>query len=258
MGLDPHAVELPLDRGGRTGLLQGGGHAGRALREHRRDRPPDLQVERLQLRDAAAERGRADGGQRAAQGQGPAHLGRGHVRGHGDRLDHHPVERSLAQLARQQPVQERLLLPGEGAEQLAEQLTARRLRTGARLRLDAFEQGVDLRQGRRGDLTRLGEVGQAPPAHPDLALRQLTRQVGDGDLGLVRSHPAEQLGEVPDLGEPSRVRGDGRGRPGKVDQQHTVILPHHSARCPGRGAASCSGGRTATARAGGARGRGRP
>ena len=101
-------------------------HVRSRRREHRPQRPPDDEPDPGQGIGAAGQRsGRR---RRGIPGQHhrPPHRLLGYVRGHGDGLLHHAVERALAQLARHQPPQELLLGPGRPREQRVDRRPAMR------------------------------------------------------------------------------------------------------------------------------------
>ena len=67
MDLHPRAVQLGLENRRAAEAFERLGDAGRGLRQHRADRPADLQRELGERRGAAGQRGGGDGGQVAAQ-----------------------------------------------------------------------------------------------------------------------------------------------------------------------------------------------
>jgi hypothetical protein len=70
-----------------------------------------------------------------------------------------------------------------------------------------------------------GQVAQGRVAHADLALPQLSGQEGDHDRDLAGAGPAQQGGDLRDLGGPP---GRGRDRFRRLDQltqQHNGIVP---------------------------------
>ena len=99
--LDPGAVELPVDRPLAHlphGLLQ----RGRGRGEHGRERPPDLEPERLQAGRALAQRDLGHGARVAAQHRRPVDRRARDPGRPGDGVGHHARERPLAQLAADQ------------------------------------------------------------------------------------------------------------------------------------------------------------
>ena len=72
------------------------------------------------------ERGLGHRRRRAAQHRRPAHVGQRHLGRLGDSVDHHALERALAQLAAEQAAQQALLGLGRPAEQVADQARAAR------------------------------------------------------------------------------------------------------------------------------------
>ena len=120
---------------------------------------------RWNSRSPGTPRGQGGLGHRAegpAQHQGPPHLGPGDPGGLGDGLDHHPLQRALAQLAREQADQEPLLGRGGPAEQLGHQPPPLGLRPGPGQPADPLEGGVDLGHGQG----RARPPGRARPAAP--------------------------------------------------------------------------------------------
>jgi hypothetical protein len=181
----------------------------------------------VELAQPGHARGQGDLGHRAqgpAQHQGPPDLGPGHPGGPGDGLDHHPLQRPLAQLAREQPDQEPLLGRGGPAEQLGHQPPPLGLRPGPGQPADPLEGGVDLGHGQGWAGRRVGRVPQGRPADPDLALPQLAGEEGHRRVDLVRLQ-ATQAGRQPlHLGQAGGAGGDGGGRLGNLVEQHPAIL----------------------------------
>jgi hypothetical protein len=67
-----------------------------------------------------------------------------------DRIDHHAFERTLPQLARQQPDQKVLLILGGAREQILQCLRAQRRRSGAANRSDVRQAPIDVCDRERG------------------------------------------------------------------------------------------------------------
>ena len=143
MDLHPDPVELPLQRRGAE-ALECAGHVVARRGEHRLHRAPDLEPEAGQRVDPTRQSCRRDRADRAAQHRRPAYGSGRDLRGLGDRLEHHALERTLAQLAGEQAAQQLLLRLGGPAEQVADEPEPRRLRPRPRQRRDALELGVDL------------------------------------------------------------------------------------------------------------------
>jgi hypothetical protein len=226
--LDPDAIQLPLQR--RLGpfgahLVQGVGEGGRAGREHRPDRAADLQAERAQRLAASAQRGGGHHAQRTAQHHGPADLRHRHVSGPGDGLGHHALQRALAQLAGQQANQEPLLVRCGAAEQLPDQHLACGRRTLPGHHADRAEPRVHLGQRQRGRLRRGEPVPKGRPAHADLPLRQLTRQVRHGDRHLQWPGLAQRGGQQLDLRQPGAGPRHCPRHLCDLTKQHAPILP---------------------------------
>ena len=88
-------------------------------------------------------------GPRPPQHHRPPDLGPGHPGGPGDGLDHHALQGTLAQLAREQADQEPLLGRGRPAEQLGHLPPPLGLRPWSGEAADPLEGGVDLGHGQR-------------------------------------------------------------------------------------------------------------
>ena len=142
--LDAGAVELVLDgdvgaEAGERGVerIAGGG-------EHRPDRPADLQGDGRE-RGLAAVEGEAGGlGQAPGEHERAAHDGGGDLGGRRDRLQHHALQRAVAQLAAEQRGEEALLVAGGGGEQAVQQLGPPLRRARARGGGERVERGVDV------------------------------------------------------------------------------------------------------------------
>ena len=138
-------------------------------------------------------------------------------------LEEDAFERTLAELARQQP-QEKILLVGRGpAEKVPEQSDARRGRPGAAGRDDAIERGVDVVNLNRR-LIGCGDVAdrrQLHPSDPEPALPRLAGQIRHHDVELIRWRAFQQVGEMGDLREPAGCLGDGAGGGDDFGKTHT-------------------------------------
>ena len=122
--LHPGAVELGLENRLTAEPIQGIADTGRGLRQHRPDRPAHPQRKVRQRGGPTGQRRRRDTGQVAAEHGRPAHRGRGNAAGPGDRVRHHPGQRTLPQLAAEQAAQEHLLGFGGRGEEVPDQLRA--------------------------------------------------------------------------------------------------------------------------------------
>ena len=217
--LDADPVELPL--GGRTAEpLDRRGRVRRAAREHRRERPADLDPQGLERGQAPLQRGRADRRQVAGQQQRAAD-GRGrNAGGLRDRLDEHARERSLPQLTADQRAQEALLRRGRATEQLPGEPGPLGGRAGARDSLERRERCIHVVQGQRGRLGRRGHGAEPAIADARPPLARLTDEVREPDrrLGFVELH--EAVGEPVALGEARGGGCDVLGRRDEVGQQH--------------------------------------
>ena len=178
-------------------------------------------------RPARSQRDRRHRAEVAAQHQRAAHRADRHPRGPRHRIRHHPGQRALAQLARQQRHQEAALVRAGAREQFAEQPPPRALRARPRARPDPLEGRVDLAHGqrRRGPAGR--QIAQRGPADADLALAQLARQPGHRGGHLRNLQTAQDGGQYLDLGAARRRGPDRLRRLDQVAQQHGCILPDH-------------------------------
>ena len=156
------------------------GDARRGLGQHRLQRAADREAERARApRAPPAQRGRGHRAEVAAQHQRPPHLGRRHAGGPGDGLDHHALQRALAQLAR------RAGRPGSAARRRspapnssASSAPPRGLRAGpGRARRSARRRASTSATVSVGSAAGGGQVAQRGPADPDLALAQLAGEV---------------------------------------------------------------------------------
>jgi hypothetical protein len=96
--LEAGAVELPLDSG-RARAVDRLRCALRRLREHRLERPEDLEPEAGKAVGTVRERRLRDGVEIAGEHKRTADVRRGYQSGVRHRLDHHAFERALAELA---------------------------------------------------------------------------------------------------------------------------------------------------------------
>jgi hypothetical protein len=220
------AVQLRLENALAAELFQRLAHACGGLRQHRADRTAHLQGERVQCHRSAGQACRGDRSKVAAQHRRAPYRGGGNLRRGGDGIGHHAGQRALAQLAGQQPTQERLLDFGCRREQSADQLGAPRLRALAGYGADRREGGVDIGHGQAWLSRGRRQRPQSRPADTDLALRQLSGKPGHDDrdqLG-IGFGLAQQLGDPCDLGQPRRRAANvSRGRR-HIDQQHSPPL----------------------------------
>jgi hypothetical protein len=100
----------------------------------------------------------------------------GHVRRCGDRFQHHALQRALAQLAGEQPLQEPLLVRRRGTEQRLELRGAAGRRAGARRGRQRVEPGLDVRDPRPGrGAGRHLQAGERAPARTEPALPRARR-----------------------------------------------------------------------------------
>ncbi len=118
--LDPGAVQLELERRLaqlRERVLLVVRRAG----EHREHRPEELDRKPGEAGKPVHQRGPGYAGQIARHHDGAAHGLRWQRRGSRHRLQHHRLERTLAQLAGDEAKEEPLLLPGQPRQQLAQE-----------------------------------------------------------------------------------------------------------------------------------------
>jgi hypothetical protein len=165
------------------------------------------------------------------QHRGPPHERGRYRRGPRDGVGHQAAERTLPQLPHEQAPDEVGLGGRRPAEQVAQDLLARRRRTGPGRRRDALERAVDVEDRERGHgRVRDVEPEGGCPAHPDATLARFAGQEAGGRLDLVGREPAQQVGQRGDLRRACARRGDGlRGRD-QVGEQHVVSVPERSPR----------------------------
>ena len=186
MHLHARAVELPFERRGAE-PRERVADVLRRLGEHRLHRlqQPDREArEPWRARDERRARDRAEV---AREHRGAPHVADRHARRGGDRLEHHALERALAQLADQQADEEVLLGARGAGEQLAELPRALARRAFAPRRRDARERAVDFRERerRRGRRGAAAELAQGRVADPEPALPRLAGEERNCDLDLV-------------------------------------------------------------------------
>ena len=110
--LDADAVELHVDHRRRAGRGERLVDRGGALREHRRQRPADLQPEPGQLGRSAGQRGHRHGAQVTGEQQRPADRRHRHLGGPGHGVGEQPGLGALPQLAAEQAGEQPLLVGG--------------------------------------------------------------------------------------------------------------------------------------------------
>ena len=199
MDLDPNPVELPLHRRAleaRHSLSHSGGRGG----EHREDRSEELEADRAQSLLALCQRSLGGAREVAREHERAAReLGR-NAGGLRDRVDHQAGERSLPQLAREEPLDEVRLLVRRAGEEVPEDPPSGRGRAAPSRRLDLRDRAVDLVDG-EGRLQggRLLEAVDRRVADPDPPLPRHAGEEADRDRNLVRVEPPQELGEKLDL-----------------------------------------------------------
>ncbi|MEI2653091.1 MAG: hypothetical protein V9G12_13260 [Microthrixaceae bacterium] len=221
--LDADAVELPLDRRG-PGAGEGLGDVGRRGGQHGLDPDADGEPDGVDGGGALHERQPGAPGEVAAQHGGTADRRRRDRRCGGDRLGHHTRQRSLAQLADEEPAHEARFGRRQATAQVVDDRPARRL--GARPADDRerSEVGVEVRHGHRRPFRRPVDGRRRPP-HPDTALGDDPDQIRHRRHDLVLLEPDEQLGQGRGLGAARARRRNGAGGRDEVgEQQHPTIV----------------------------------
>ena len=143
MDLDARAVQLPLD-GSRSGPPHRVGDCLRRLREHRLHGSEHLEPKALEPRLALGQRGFRHGGKLAREHERAPNVDRGNLGRPRHRVDHDPLERSLAELAVEDAAEKRLLSLRRQCEDRAELTAPRLLRAAAGRRSHTTEGGVDV------------------------------------------------------------------------------------------------------------------
>ena len=221
MDLDAGAVELQLEGGLAEPVERLGDVAGR-LREHRLERLEELEMEAREPRAPLGEDGPRHLRELARQHERPAHLVRRHPGGGGERLGHEPGERSLAELAEDQPHQEILLLAGRADEEAGEEAASFGRGAGAGRGGDAPEGRVHLAQGERGlgggGLRHGAPQGGAAQADPPLA--QVAGEEGHGDVDLLGGEPPQEVAQRGGLLQAGSGLRDPAGGGDEVGEAH--------------------------------------
>ncbi len=219
--LDAGAIELPLE--GR--LAEPGervlGIFGR-LREHRLKRPEQLHGKACETGRPFAQSGPCDHPEIAREHRRAAHIAGRQLRRLGHRLDHHALERALAQFADQEAEEEILLRLGRPGKQLAQQPQPFARRPLALDRHEPIERRIELAEGQAGaGRRRLGpRLTQGRMADPDPALARQPREQADRDFRRLRTGCAQTVREMADLGQPpARLGHPRRGL-------HDLVQPH--------------------------------
>ena len=174
--LDARAVQLRLEGGRSTEIVERLLDRARRLREHRRERAADLEPERVERAGASAHRRCSDRGQITTKHRRTTDLACLDASRRRDRVDHHAGERPLAQIAREQAAQEDLLELGRVRHHVQKKRRASGLRARARCLRHFGERAVHLchRERRRGRRRR--HRGERGPADADAALQELPRE----------------------------------------------------------------------------------
>ncbi len=140
------------------------------LSQHGLQRAADLEPELRQRGLAGDQHAFRHGSHRPAQHHRPPQGGGGDAGGLGDRVQHHPVQRALAQLTGDQPGQQPLFGRRGAGEEGRELRAAGGLRTGAGQFGQRGERGVDLGHVERGVLGGRRQVTQGRRAEARAAL----------------------------------------------------------------------------------------
>ena len=229
MDLDARAVELAVDHA-LADLLHGLLQRRRRRGEHRLDRPADLQPEAVQALLAFAQRRLGDDPRITAQHRRAVDRRARDAGRHRDRVGHHARQRALADLAGDQPAQERLLVLGRAGEELDDRVAPRRLRSSTGLLGDVLQREIDITNLQRRLGRRRREVLQRRPANTRAPLAQLAAQVGDGGLDLAGLQRAQRFAQQLGLALARAGRADGERGGGEIGEEHRCIVPHSRAR----------------------------
>ena len=183
--LDPDAVELPLDRG-----LAQLGRARRRCRWRSR-RASAAPAGRPRSRNSASAAAPPVSAAAATGPTAPRSIAArrtsagGTLGGRRHGVEHHALERSLPQLAGEQPAQQLLLAAVARPNSAGQPAPARPASPALRAPAMVVERRVDLADGQRRLGRRRRQVAQRGPADAGAPLRQLAGQVGDHDGHLV-------------------------------------------------------------------------
>src|SRR4051812_33326071 len=219
--LDAGAVELELQRG-LAQTVERLGDVPRRLREHRLERPEELEPEAREPGPALGQHGPRHLRQPARQHERPAHLVRRHLRRGGQRLGHEAREGPLAELAEDQAHEEILLLAGGAGEKAGEEPAALGRGAGAGRAGETLEGGVHLAQGERGlggDRLRHGAPDDGA-AQADPPLAELAGEEGHGDVDLLGGEPPQEVAQRGDLLQAGSGLGDPAGGGDEVGEAH--------------------------------------
>ncbi len=202
--LDAGTIQLPLQRG-RADPGECIGDAVSRLRQHRLERPEELQAKGGEPTFAAGQGGLSHRPQVAAQHQGPAHRGCRYRRGTGHRLHHHALERPLAKLAEDESDQEVLLGLSGATEELIQESLPLCLGPRSGHPAQPSEAGVDLSKRERRPHRRFDRLTKRGVPDTEAPLAEHTRQQSHADGDLFRIEPAEDPRQQVDLDQPARV-----------------------------------------------------
>ena len=225
--LQADPVQLGLDEHLAAQAGQGSSDIRRGPGEHRPERAPDLEGERLESGDSALQSRARHGSGMPGEHDGTANRRVRDVSGLGDGLEHDSVAGALPSLAGQQSPQPALLVRGREGEQGGDRGRAPRGGAGSAQAPDLRGGGVHVldREGRLG--RGLGQPLQTAPAHTDPTLREDSGEVRRDDLDRLRSvrRGAHQAGgEGLDLGRAGGGRGHGARGVDDLSEEHLSIL----------------------------------
>ena len=228
MNLDADAVELRVDDRGQAGGLDRFGDRRRGLGEHRRERPTDLQPDtprapRVPPSSAAAATVLRSPDSSSARRTIATSI---------------PAARAIASTSRPAcaPCRSSPLIRPTKHPLLGLRWPRRTGRTsssrrrpcgsGAGLRADLGQGGVDLADAERRFGGRLRQVAQRRPTHPDLPLSQLAGEVGGAGRDLCRLVPQapQRRRQQIDLDQAFRGRANRQRRLGELGELHPPIF----------------------------------
>ena len=161
----------------------------------------------------------------AGQHVGPAHGGDRHAGRLGDGVDHHAVERPLAQLAAENIFHSSSCSASVARPNTSASRPRRAALTPAPdIAASRSTARVDLEDVERRRRRRLGpHVAQRRPPDADAALAQRAGQHADGDRHLVGRQPAQHVGQQRRLLAALRRRRQRPRRVGQLDEQHGLV-----------------------------------
>jgi hypothetical protein len=150
-----------------------------------------------------------------------------YVRRSRDRIDHHAFERTLPQLAAQQPDQEFLLIASRTREQVLQRLRAPGGRARTANGSDVGKTPVDVadRERRRRRAAAFAGLAQGRITDAEAPLRDFAGQVMHGGVDLARLDGAQVRSNLPDLRQTGgRCTDAPRGGDEVCEQAHDGIV----------------------------------